>query len=244
MLSSPRSSDALELRIETMRWVAEDVITVELVSLDATMLPAWTPGAHVDLELPSGMQHRFALCGAPGGVGSYRIMVDRNDGPVARELHDTALIGRTLRAHEVANQFPMRPALSYVFVADGLGVAPILAMAARASEQRVPWRLVYAGRTLSAMPFIDELRSLECGRLELVPEDELGRPDLGSVLARVPDGAEVYASGPARLVDAVTLAGRLCAADRVHVRCSDREPEPAVDPRPGRALGQHAPSGT
>jgi hypothetical protein len=42
-------------------------------------------------------------------------------------------------------------------------------MTTRASEQRAPWRVVYSGRTLSGMAFVDELCRLPGGRVELLP---------------------------------------------------------------------------
>jgi len=58
--------------------------------------------------------------------------------------------------------------------------------------------LVYAGRSLSAMPFAAELRAGYGDRVRLF---DRGRPDLAALAAEFP-AAEVYCCGPASMVDA------------------------------------------
>lgn len=219
----------MELRVETVRWVADDVITVELVSLEAAPLAAWSPGAHIEVELPSGHRGRYSLCGDPRDLSRYRIVDQREAGHgVFRELHDAALVGRTVRVHAIDNRFPLEPALSYLFIADGIGVAPILAMAGRASEQRVPWRVVYSGRTLSEMAFVDELCRLPGGRVELAPEDESGPLPLTGLLDRLDrldPATEVYACGPPELVEAVVSSSPL-RMDQVHLEVVESRSQP------------------
>ena len=45
----------LELVVRSARTVATDVISLELTHPDGAALPEWTPGAHLDLHLPSGL---------------------------------------------------------------------------------------------------------------------------------------------------------------------------------------------
>jgi ferredoxin-NADP reductase len=217
--SQERATPVVDLRIETMRWVADDVITVELVSLEAAPLARWAPGAHIEVELSSGSRGRYSLCGDPRDRSRYRIADQREGGGhgTSRELHDAALIGRTVRVRAPRNRFPLEPALSYLFIADGIGVAPILAMATRASEQRAPWRVVYSGRTLSGMAFVDELCRLPGGRVELVPEDESGPLDVTGLLDRLDQATEVYACGPPLLVDALASSSPRLRTGQLHL---------------------------
>ena len=68
----------VELRLEAMRWVADDVVTAELVSLEAAPLPAWEPGDCIEVALPSGRWGRYPLCGDPWDRSRYRIAVERS----------------------------------------------------------------------------------------------------------------------------------------------------------------------
>ena len=50
--------------------------------------------------------------------------------------------------------------------------------------------------------FLDRLSALPGGRLEVVPEDELGLPDLAQSFAALPPGAAAYCCGPAGMLTA------------------------------------------
>jgi hypothetical protein len=46
--------------------VAPDVIALTLADADGGLLPAWSPGGHIDVRLPSGRRRQYSLCGPPG----------------------------------------------------------------------------------------------------------------------------------------------------------------------------------
>ncbi|OCG79834.1 hypothetical protein XEULMG905_23020, partial [Xanthomonas euvesicatoria] len=57
--------------------------------------------------------------------------------------------------------------------------------------------LLYAGRSRSAMAYVDTLEALLGERLQLQCDDSAGPPDLAAELARLSPNAEVYVCGPA-----------------------------------------------
>lgn len=190
------------LRIAALRSAADGVLALELVAPDGGPLPAWTPGAHVDLSLPCGRIRSYSLCSDPGDLTRYRIAVLRvakgRGGSV--QVHDTLRVGDVLPVSAPRNRFELVDADEYLLIAGGIGITPLLPMAHRLSAAGRTWRLLYAGRSRTTMAFLDELA--RDGRVTVVAEDEAGRPDLAAELARSP-GATVYACGPAGLLDAV-----------------------------------------
>jgi ferredoxin len=70
----------------------------------------------------------------------------------------------------------------------------------RALPDGVEWRLLYCGRDRASMPFLEEVEKLGGGDRVTVVE---GPPDLGVLLADVPDGAAVHCCGPEGLMAAV-----------------------------------------
>ncbi|WP_338152607.1 iron-sulfur cluster-binding domain-containing protein [Mycobacterium paraense] len=70
---------------------------------------------------------------------------------------------------------------------------------------RIPWRLHYAGRSLTAMAFLDHLaphgESVTCW-----PSDTGPRLDPAHVIPPPRDGLSLYVCGPARLIDAIHAA--------------------------------------
>ncbi|MFJ9346258.1 PDR/VanB family oxidoreductase [Streptomyces sp. NPDC101237] len=192
----PRSR-SLRLRVAARATVADGVVQLRL---EGERLPGWEPGAHLDVVLPSGLVRQYSLCGDPADASSYtiaaRLVADGRGG--SREVHERVTEGMELEVRGPRNRFPLAGADSYVFVAGGIGITPILSMV-RALPPGAEWRLLYCGRSRASMPFVAELAG--DGRVTVVAEDEDGRPDLDALT--VPDGALVYCCGPQGLMAAV-----------------------------------------
>jgi ferredoxin-NADP reductase len=102
------------------------------------------------------------------------------------------------------NHFELVDAARYIFIAGGIGVTPILAMAREADERGVKWDLHYGGRTRESMAYLGALGSLSGGDLHLVPQDEMGHPDLEAILPDdLHEDVAVYCCGPGPMIDAV-----------------------------------------
>ncbi|MGW3269229.1 PDR/VanB family oxidoreductase [Streptomyces sp. NPDC001056] len=200
-LSGRPRSRALRLLLTAHETVADGVVQLRL---EGAELPRWTPGAHLDLVLPSGLVRQYSLCGDPEDTSSYtiatRLVEDGRGG--SREVHERLAEGMELEVRGPRNRFPLVEAESYVFVVGGIGVTPVLPML-RALPDGAAWRLLYCGRTRVSMPFVEEVRKLAGDRLTLVAEDEDGRPDLDALLAGVAPGTAVYCCGPEGLMEAV-----------------------------------------
>jgi ferredoxin-NADP reductase len=197
----------LDLLVHCTTWEAEGVVSVELVRPDGGELPAWTPGAHIDLYV-GGHVRQFSLCSDPRDRARWRIGVLRE--PASRggsaHVHEKLRPGGTVHVRGPRNHFELDPgAEAYVFVAGGIGITPILAMVRAAGRRSVPWRLVYGGRRRASMAFGEELLALAGtgGSVEFVPEDERGLIDLDGLLADLAPGTQVYCCGPEPLLAAV-----------------------------------------
>lgn len=197
------------LVIREVRQEAAGVLSLDLVHPHHRPLPAWSAGAHIDVHLPSGRVRSYSLCGDHTDRSTYRIAVllapDGRGG--SAEVHDVAAEGKVLAVGPPRNNFALRPAAGYLFIAGGIGITPILAMARTASDSAVPWTVLYGGRTRAAMAFLPELLALPGGTVQAVPQDECGLPDLDAALLAAPRGAQVYCCGPSAMIDAVVAAG-------------------------------------
>jgi ferredoxin-NADP reductase len=224
---------ALKLAIRSVHFPADRVVSVELGSCDGSLLPAWAPGAHIDLNLPSGLVRSYSLHGDPRDRSSYHIAVlDVEHGRGgSSEVHRIAAPGVELPASVPRNSFRLEPASHYLFLAGGVGVTPLLPMARETSRAGMPWTFVYAGRTRTSMAFLDVLSSLPGGRLKVVPQDELGLPDLASAFAALPAGGAAYCCGPAGMLEAAGSIGARTRPDvPVHMeRFQSPADPPAAD---------------
>lgn len=184
---------------------AEGVVELRL---EGAGLPAWQPGAHVDLVLPSGLVRQYSLCGDPADSGTYtvatRLIEDGRGG--SREVHEQLHEGTEVEIRGPRNRFPLVDAPAYVFVAGGIGITPVLPMVRAAEAAGADWRLVYCGRSRTTMPYLEEIERLGGGDgVTVVAEDESGFPELG-FLAHLPAETVVYCCGPDGLMDAVGAA--------------------------------------
>ncbi|MFE5028011.1 PDR/VanB family oxidoreductase [Streptomyces sp. NPDC056656] len=204
----------LDLLVHRMTWEADGVLSVELTHPDGKPLPAWEPGAHLDVHV-GGQVRQYSLCSDPRTPASYRIGVlnEPSSRGGSRHVHTKLRPGGRITVSAPRNHFALQDAPGYVFVAGGIGVTPILAMAREAARRGAEWRMVYGGRSRASMAFVDELTALG-GDLTVVPQDEQGHIDLASTLAGLPDGTLVYCCGPEPLLAAVEA---LCPADRLRV---------------------------
>ena len=85
-------------------------------------------------------------------------------------VHDTLRPGQLVEVAGPRNHFRLEPAASYVFVAGGIGITPILPMLAAATAAGADWTLLYGGRTASSMAFTAELARYG-DRVTLWPQD-------------------------------------------------------------------------
>lgn len=206
LLSRPnpvrRSGFELDVVIGGIAGEADDVVSLTLAAPDGSQLPSWVPGAHLDLFLPSGKQRQYSLCGDPSDLSAYRIAVRRIEDGLggSREVHEALRAGDRITVRGPRNAFRLVDAQSYLFVAGGIGITPILPMVKRCHERGVPWRLVYLGRSRNTMPFLGELARYTSGDVEIRPDDEFGLPDVTSIIPTAAPGAAVYMCGPTPLM--------------------------------------------
>lgn len=194
--------------VDGQRLVADRVLELVLRPQDGRKLPAWEPGAHVELLLPSGAARQYSLCGDPADDSAYVVAVlEEVDGRGgSAELHRVARVGAEILVRPPRNNFPLKPSPRYLFLAGGIGVTPILTMVEEAIRQGAEWTLVFGGRTRGTMAYLDRIAGYAGGTVDLWPEDERGRPDLISLLGAQDEQTLVYACGPTGLLDAVQAA--------------------------------------
>lgn len=189
------------LQVERITGEADGVISVLLTDPGGADLPAWEPGAHIDVGVPDGSTRQYSLCGHIDDLKRYRIGVLRE--PESRGgseyLHTGLQVGDRLTIRGPRNNFALVDAPHHVFVAGGIGITPLLPMLTRVGSRGGTWRMVYGGRTRDAMAFCNELP----GEVAIVPQDEHGHPDLDELLTDVPVGTLVYCCGPSGLIEAV-----------------------------------------
>ncbi len=215
----------------------QDVVSLRLEAPDGRELPPWHPGAHLDIELPSGRLRQYSLCGDPADTRAYRIAVRRipNGKGGSIEVHDALPVGTPVVLRGPRNAFPFAvpghgsPSARLHFVAGGIGITPILPMLRLAHRLGVDWSMVYTGRSRDTIPFLDEVESFG-GRVTVRTDDAHGLPDAAALLPGVAAGTAVYCCGPVPMTAVITEAIREMRGVELH---SERfSPPPIVDGAP------------
>ena len=198
--------------------VAAGVVSLTLAHADGDELPAWEPGAHVDLVLANGLVRQYSLCGDPRDRTAYRLGVlrERDGGGGSEEVHDRLATGDQVRLRGPRNHFALAEAPAYTFIAGGIGITPILPMIRDAERRGAEWTLLYGGRRLGSMAFLDELEPYG-NRVKARPEETHGLLDLDDALAGHRPETLVYGCGPEPLLAALESACARLPPGTLHV---------------------------
>lgn len=201
------TDNGLDLRVRQLTYESDGVLSVRLVGVNGGALPAWEPGAHIDLRLRDGLVRQYSLCGPIGDRSQYEVAVLREPAGRggSRYVHESLRPGCRVGVGGPRNTFVLEHAPGYLFVAGGIGITPFLPMLEQAECEGRPWRLLYGGRTRRGMAFLDRLARYR-ERVRVVPQDECGLLDLDQAVAdlhALGDGALVYGCGPEPLLAAL-----------------------------------------
>jgi cytochrome P450/ferredoxin-NADP reductase len=195
---------SLPLVVEERVDASDGVVSLILTSRDGTELPAWEPGAHVDLVLDDGLVRQYSLSGDPADRTSYRlgVLYEPQGRGGSAFVHDNLRPGSRVDIRGPWNHFALEPSPRYIFIAGGIGITPILPMVAHAEASGAEWTLMYGGRTRASMAFVDEVARYG-DKVVTWPQDEHGHIDLDALLGTPADNALIYVCGPAPLLSAV-----------------------------------------
>ena len=197
--------ETFNVRVRRICRVSEAVVSLELACSNGDVLPEWESGAHIDLMLPNGIIRQYSLCGDRNDRTIWRIAVLRepNSRGGSEYIHQVLQAGDEIEVAGPRNNFSLCEANSYLFIAGGIGITPILPMLTEATRLKRPWTLVYGGRTRGSMAFLEEVARHDHSEVHIVPQDEFGLIDLGRHLGVPQRGALIYCCGPGPLIDAV-----------------------------------------
>ena len=192
--------------IRRIEEVAQGIRMFELAPLDGTRLPEYTPGAHIDVHLPTGLVRQYSLCGGPQQRDAYVIAVQHNAASRggSRAMH-ALQVGDTLSIDGPRNHFPLaNDARHSVLLAGGIGITPLLSMAERLARTQASFELHYCVRNRERAAFLDRLDAPHLnGRCTLYTDDAPAdaRIDVARIVRDPLPGSHLYVCGPSGFMD-------------------------------------------
>lgn len=223
--------------VKEMTYEADAVVSLRLTRADGLALPAWQPGAHIDLVLPTGLVRQYSLVDSAVDLSWYRIAVLRD--PMSRGgseyVHLFLRPGQTVAIREPLNHFALGDAQEYLFIAGGIGITPIIPMIDQATRRERSWTLHYGGRSLPSMAFRERLAAAS-GQVVLWPADQCGLLPLSDIVATPRPATMLYCCGPAGLLEAVLDIAAVKGWASDAVRIERFKPRARPDSRRNRAI--------
>ena len=210
--------DELEVIVESVETIADGVRLVTLSSKEGDAIPRWEPGAHIDLLLDAHLERQYSLCGDHEDSKHWQVAVlrDSSSRGGSEWLHTRLHAGDVLRARQPRNNFPLVDAGSYIFIAGGIGITPLLPMIRQLERTGKSWRLLYVGRARASMAFADELAAYG-DRVTIAAKDQHGSFNLNDLLGTPQADTAVYCCGPERLIAGVEAECASWPEDTLHV---------------------------
>ena len=203
------AADGTRVRVLSKTPTATDIMRFELAALEGD-LPTGQAGAHIDVHLPNGLTRQYSLTNGPGETSNYTIGVKRElESKGGSEcLHDVVREGDVLSVSVPRNNYPLRrDAIRSVFVAGGIGITPLIAMAKTLDAQRLDYELHYFVRADDHIAFRDQIDMLT-GRV--VIHTGLSPDDTSAAFEKIYAGFEAanhtYICGPGPMLDAARSA--------------------------------------
>ncbi|WP_028997926.1 PDR/VanB family oxidoreductase [Azohydromonas australica] len=216
--------DRIAVRVRRIHNETDDVRVFELASSDGQPLPAFSPGAHIDVHLGDGLVRQYSLCNGPADADCYIIGVKRE--PSSRggssALHDLVQEGDMLQIGAPRNNFELRDTAGhYMLVAGGIGITPMLSMARHLLARGASFELHYFARSIAQTAFHKVLSAPAfAGRVDFhyALEADAVRSKLRKLLWERRANAHLYLCGPRPFMDTVQdVASATWPPDAVHL---------------------------
>lgn len=138
---------------------------LRLVSADKKKLAPFSPGSHIEVEIPLGQKLRrnsYSLSSSPYQTDFYdlAVLLSANSNGGSQYLHQIE-VGTKLKIGLPKNYFSLNSlAKKYILIAGGIGITPILSMLTYLSRFKTSWELHYAAKSLEECAFYDFLQQL------------------------------------------------------------------------------------
>ena len=226
----------MQARVITMHRECEGILKIVLAPLEGEF-PAAEPGAHVDVIVPGQPVRQYSLtAGSDESQYVLGVLELVGRGGASSYIHRSLRVGDVIEIGGPRNAFALVPEGPVLLLAGGIGVTPLLSMAAAMAGTGREWAFHYFCRSRGLSGFGPQVQALG-GEMHF--DDEEGTPDLARFVADIAPTTHVYCCGPTPMLDAFVLATAHLDPEYVHIeRFSATEVEVVEGDRPFNLLLQ------
>ncbi len=200
----------LNLVVANTQDLTQFIRLIEFNAADGSTLPAYTAGAHINVELGNLGTRSYSLIDwslPHKHPKTYTIAVQfEADGEGGSKRMHQLQLGQAITTSAPKNDFALaNDAAPSLLLAGGIGVTPLISMAASLQGKNRPFEFHYAGRSRPVMGFVEEMSQAFGSALKIHFDDEAALT-LSSLFSKLDDGTHVYICGPRGMIDAAKLA--------------------------------------
>lgn len=214
-------SETLSVKVIRKANEAENICSLRLEAIAPSMLQAFAAGAHIDVHLPDGIVRQYSLINT-GSEAYYEIAVlnEANSRGGSRAVHEAVNEGDILTISHPRNHFALADSKAHsLLLAGGIGVTPILCMAARLNAIGAPFAMHYCVRSRARAAFVNRIEASPfAGHATMHFDDDGQTFDMAATIAAQPPGTHLYVCGPGGFIEAAEAAAKAQGwpADRIH----------------------------
>jgi len=210
------SDSFLRVRVAAKTMETPTICSLELVAEDGSPLPAFSPGAHIDVHLPNQLTRQYSLHNCPSETQRYAIAVLKEESSRggSSTVHDNIKVGDFLQISKPKNHFHLvEKATHSILVAGGIGITPLLCMAEWLSQTSRSFELHYCTRSRTLTAFLDRISESSYAHWANFHFDDgpaENRLDMEALLHAPAPGVHLYVCGPVGFMNAV----QRCATEK------------------------------
>lgn len=205
----------INVEVKKVTQEAEGIRSFLLAKKGLFRLPAYTPGAHIDVHCGEGIIRQYSLCGDPTDRRHLMIAVRQVDPSRGGSelMHRVVQEGDHLEIGAPRNNFALDETAAHsVLLAAGIGITPIIAMADRLHALGRSFELHYFSRASGHTAFRARLtQGSFADRVTFYEGLDVTRTvrALDDILARPVAGGKVYMCGPGPFMDRAVAAAQV-----------------------------------
>lgn len=211
------SQEIRRVKVSSIIEIAKQTLKFIFTTADGRPLPAFNPGAHIDVYLPNGSVRQYSLCGSTADqFYTIAVKIEPNGRGGSINLHNQVNEGDFLAISTPRNNFPLVSSdKKILFIAGGIGITPIFSMIQLLAMQNRDWELHYCARSQEYAAFYDELKGIDPSKVKTY-FSEKPLLDITTLFNNLEDNFHIYCCGPSGLMHSVETVAKKYPQQKVH----------------------------
>jgi MOSC domain-containing protein YiiM/ferredoxin-NADP reductase len=200
-----------EYRLVNRKKEAERICSFEFEAVTLSESPELAaPGSHIRVKLGEDRRlvRAYSVVGGNSNRFALGIALDENSRGGSKYLHEKLQVGDTLSFSQMKSDFPLAAdADQHILIAGGIGITAFFITALRLKKEALNFHLYYAVRSSQDVAFIHLIQDLG-NNVTILHKSKGQRLEISKIIGKANTRTHIYACGPQRLMDGVTLAAR------------------------------------